>query len=139
MAGLRPIQVFVGTARVLVHNAYCGSNILHQNGTIGEFHGYQYATHDLGQEGIEPPGSVTAPGPDFITYDPKTDEVVAWDSKYRGEGGKYPANVPATKLANWLPDVRDAVNNLPPGPLRDNALNALNNGGYGGSIYPYLK
>ncbi len=130
---------FVGLARVLVHNAYCGANIIHQNAAIGEYQGYQYATNDLGQMGVKAPGAVTAPGPDFITYDPVKDQVVAWDAKYRGPGGRYASSMPAGKLARWLPDVRAAVNALPQGTLRDKALNALNNGSYTGQIYPYLK
>ena len=130
---------FVDAAEVLVHNAYCGSNILHQNGTIGEYHAYQDVISNQGQIGIKAPGPITANGPDFITYDPVNKTVFAWDAKYRGPGSHYPATVSAATLARWLPDVRAAVNKLPAGSLRDTALNALSKGNYNGAIFPYLK
>ncbi|MFZ5354442.1 MAG: peptidoglycan-binding domain-containing protein, partial [Bacillota bacterium] len=48
-----------------------GSNIKHLNGAIGEAQGYNNALAK-GEIGIQAPGKVTVSGPDYITFDPKT-------------------------------------------------------------------
>lgn len=112
-----------------------GSNLSHINGSIGELRGYQSAIDDLGQMGIQSPGKVSATGPDYITYDPASGNVIVWDSKYRGPGGSYPSNLPADKVNSWMPQVSDAIHNLPPGPLRDAAIDALQSGKVQGQIF----
>ncbi|WP_181107128.1 hypothetical protein, partial [Xanthomonas arboricola] len=58
-----------------------GKNLKHVNGSIGELRGYQAAVDELGHVGIQSPGKVTAPGPDYITFDKSTGSVVVWDAK----------------------------------------------------------
>jgi RHS repeat-associated protein len=104
-----------------------GSKLSHINGAIGEAHGWRNAL-EAGHIGIQSPGKVTAPGADFITYNPQTQNIVVWDAKYRGPGGSYPSSFPATKLQKWMPGVVEAVKNMAPGPARTAAERALLSG-----------
>jgi hypothetical protein len=70
--------------------------------------GWQRALSD-GQFGIEPPSNITARRPDYITYDPATKRIIAWDSKYRSDGSAPTGDIPTAKLNAWLPAVKAAV------------------------------
>jgi len=115
------------------------SKLSHINGSIAELRAHQKAIDDLGHVSIKEPGKVTASGPDFITFNPKNKSIVVWDAKYRGPGGSFPTAVPADKLNSWMPQVREAVQNMPPGTARDAAMGALRNGKVGGKIAPWPK
>ncbi|MFC3680298.1 hypothetical protein [Bacterioplanoides pacificum] len=108
-------------------NRISGANINHVNGAIGEIRGYQGAI-DSGHIGIQGPGKVTAPGVDYITFDSSTGEVVLWDAKYRKDGGSYPSKVSDDKTRRWTNEAREVINSLPDGELKDDALEALENG-----------
>ncbi|MCC4610474.1 hypothetical protein [Xanthomonas campestris] len=103
-----------------------GANLKHLNGSIGELRGYQSAVDELGHVGIQAPGKVTAPGPDYITLDRSTGSVVVWDAKYRSPGGRYPKSMELSQIQSWMPEVRAAVGKLPEGPTKDLALDAIN-------------
>jgi len=111
-----------------------GSDVRHVNGAIAETRGY-HAALDSGQMGIQRPGKVTSPGPDFITYDPQSKFIIVWDAKYRVSGTGYPTSLSATTLRQWIPDVRDAINALPEGPFKWQVSNALESGRVSGSIF----
>ncbi|MCZ4324658.1 FG-GAP-like repeat-containing protein [Pseudomonas anguilliseptica] len=114
------------------------SNLRHVNGSIGELRGFQEAL-DLGHIEIKRPGKVTTPGPDFITLDHENDRIVVWDAKYRSEGGYYPKSVSNEKLKSWMSEVRDAVNNLPAGNIRDDAMRLLQNNQVDSAIFRWPK
>jgi hypothetical protein len=113
-----------------------GSDIRQVNGSIGEIRGY-YKVLEKGHIGIKPPKNTNVPGPDFITYNKETKSIVIWDAKYRKEGGRYPSSVPAKKMKRWMPDIRNAVNSLPPGSLREDALDALENDRISSEIFKW--
>jgi subtilisin family serine protease len=112
----------VGESEVLA-----SGKMSHLNGAIGEAQGWENALNN-GHIGIQPPGKVTAPGVDFATFDPAKNQVVLWDAKYRGPGGSYPSSVPASKVPGWTQEVRGTVDAMPEGPMKQQILNALNNG-----------
>jgi hypothetical protein len=114
--------------------ALAGSKLNHINGSIGEIRGYKNAVDDMGHVGIQPPGKVTAPGPDYITFDPVGDSIVVWDAKYRGPGGSYPSSLPTDKVKSWMPQINEAIQNMPSGPLRDKVIDAFNSGQVQGRI-----
>jgi hypothetical protein len=106
----------------------------HLNGAIAEELGWQSALSD-GQVGIQGPGKITATGPDFITYDPNTDEINVWDAKY-STSESFPASLSASKLASWMPMVKAAVMNYA-GPDAAAIQDAFNNGQIAGRIFAY--
>ncbi|MEQ9725503.1 hypothetical protein ABRP29_07685 [Pseudomonas sp. WHRI 8822A] len=116
-----------------------GTNRSHVNGAVGEHRGYQDAISSFGHIGVQVPGKVTAPGPDYITYDPDNEMIVVWDAKYRGPGGSYPSSISSDKIKKWMPEVRDAVNKMPAGSARDAALEALQSGRVSGQIFRWPK
>ena len=109
------------------------------NAAIGELQGYNQATNELGQIGIQAPGNASLQGPDFVTLDTAGDGTInVWDAKYRGPNASYyPSSIPDNTLANWMPQVTDSVNNMPAGPLQDLALDALQNGRVAGRIFKW--
>jgi|GEM_PF-5641601 len=111
------------------------------NAAVGEAQGYKYATEDLGEIGIQAPGKASAQGPDFITLaeDDEGNSVInVWDAKYRGPNSSYfPNSIPQSKLDSWLPDVTNAVNNMPAGAAKDSALDALQNGRINGTVFKW--
>lgn len=113
-----------------------GSRLEHQNASIAEIHAYDTAIKG-GHTPIQGPGKVTARGPDLLTYDPVSREVVVWDSKYRGPGGSYPSGIPPAKLQKWLPDVRAAIEALPSGPAKSAFLDALAKGRVRGKVFKW--
>jgi RHS repeat-associated protein len=126
---LTPKQVPVsGGARI------AGGNIRHINGAVGEAHGWQAAL-DSGHMGVLKPGRVTATGPDFVTYNPRTRTVVVWDAKYRGPNGSYPSSISGERMRSWTSQARSAVESLPDSPMRAAVLDALNNGRVQGEIF----
>ncbi|MBB3827335.1 filamentous hemagglutinin [Xanthomonas arboricola] len=116
-----------------------GANLKHLNGSIGELRGYQSAVDELGHVGIQAPGKVTAPGPDYITFDRSTGSVVVWDAKYRSPGGRYPKSMELSQIQSWMPEVRAAVEKLPEGPTKDLALDAINEGRVDGRIFKWPR
>ena len=60
-----------GTSSTQQVEKISGSDIRHLNGALGEARGYNHALA-RGEIGIQAPGKITAPGPDYITFDPKT-------------------------------------------------------------------
>uniref|UniRef100_A6W0N5 Uncharacterized protein n=1 Tax=Marinomonas sp. (strain MWYL1) TaxID=400668 RepID=A6W0N5_MARMS len=104
-----------------------GANVNHVNGTIGELRGYQDSLNN-GHIGIKAPGKVTAPGVDYITYDPESGEIILWDSKYRKEGGSYPSSVSESKTSRWKVEAKNAIEKMPEGALKNSVLKAFENG-----------
>jgi RHS repeat-associated protein len=101
-------------------------DLRHLNGAIAEAHGYHQAL-SRGHLPIQGPGKVTAPGVDFITFDPGSSAVVIWDAKYRASG-RFPASIPAWKVTKWTEEARTAVESLPEGVLKTKARQALEAG-----------
>jgi RHS repeat-associated protein len=122
VASVAKVSRAAGEAEVI-----SGGKLSHLNGAIGEAQGWESALNN-GHIGIQPPGKVTARGVDFATFDPAKNQVVLWDAKYRGPGGSYPSSVPASKLPGWTEEVRATVDAMPEGPIKQQMLNALNNG-----------
>jgi len=95
------------------------------NGAIAEQHGAELA-RGRGEVVIQEPGKTSAPGPDYVTYEPKERTILAYDAKYRREGGSFPSEPSLHhKLEKWMPDIRAAVAAMPEGPLKDAASAAL--------------
>jgi len=115
-----------------------GSKLTHINGALGEAHGYKRATEELGHVGIQSPEKVTAPGADFVTIDPKDGTIYVWDSKYRGPNAtSYPSSIPPAKLAVWTSQLKETINSMPDGPIKDMALDSLKNGKIQGEIFKW--
>ncbi|MBR4085815.1 MAG: hypothetical protein IKK33_16180, partial [Lachnospiraceae bacterium] len=112
-----------------------GGNINHINGSIGELHGYQDAINN-GEIGIQAPGKVTASGPDFITYNPNTGRVNIWDSKYSSKG-KWPKTAKGFGTKKWLDETKEAIENISDTTLRDEIMDAFNNGKISWIIYKW--
>lgn len=106
------------------------------NGAIGEARGW-HQTLDSGQIGVSGPGKASLPGADFITYDPSIRSLIVWDAKYRAEGGRYPSSVPASKLQAWQTEIVNSVKNMPEGPHKTAAENALKAGRVEGKIFKW--
>ena len=103
------------------------NDIRHLNAAIAESRGYETAL-SRGHIGIAEPGKVTAPGVDFITFDPAGEgSVVIWDAKYRASG-KFPSSIPAKKIRKWTEEAKGVVASLPEGPLKRQAQAALDAG-----------
>jgi hypothetical protein len=113
-----------------------GGNPRHVNGAIAEEKGWDAALKS-GHEPIQGPGKVSEKGPDFITFDPKSESVVVWDAKYRSSGKGYPKSLSPTKLKAWMPEVRKAVEALPDEALRAAASEALENNRVTGEIFKW--
>ncbi|ABS26524.1 RHS repeat domain-containing protein [Anaeromyxobacter sp. Fw109-5] len=113
-----------------------GGNPRHVNGAIAEEKGWNAALKG-GHEPIQGPGKVSEKGPDFITYDPKSESIVVWDAKYRSSGKGYPKSLPPKKLKAWMPEVRKAVEALPDEALRAAAKDALENNRVTGEIFKW--
>ena len=110
------------------------------NGAIGEFQGYDKATNGLGHVGIQAPGKTSVPGrADYVTLDTAGDGTIhVWDAKYRApNNSSYPKSIPAEKLDKWMPQVENSVRNMPPGPAKDMAIDALNNGRVVGKVFKW--
>jgi filamentous hemagglutinin len=82
-----------------------------------------------------PPGKVTAPGPDFITYSAKEKSIVVWDAKYRGPAGSYPRSIPQSKIERWVSEVKLAVEGMPEGGAKIAAQKAIERGAIRGQIF----
>jgi hypothetical protein len=113
-----------------------GSNINHINGAIGEAQGYQYATQDLKQIGIQAPGNVTTPGPDFITFDPANGTINVWDAKFRSNLN-FPSSANGFGSQAWLQEVQQAINNIPDATLRQQVQQAYTNGKINWNIFQW--
>ena len=112
-----------------------GSNKNHINGSIGEIHGYQDALNN-GEIGIQPPGKVTASGPDYITYDPATGQINVWDAKYSSKG-KWPKTAKGFGSEKWLEEVKEAIEKIADPKLRKEVMDAFNNGEINWKIFKW--
>jgi hypothetical protein len=83
-----------------------------------------------GEVGIQGPGKVTTAGPDYITYNPKTDEITLWDAT----AGKTPKQLPVPEY--WMPEARAAVASYN-GPYAAEIQQALVNGQVDTNIFRY--
>jgi len=105
---------------------------------ITEVRGYE-ASLKKGELGIQgPKGSeekASVQGPDYLTFDPESATVFAYDAKYRSPGGSYPSKIPDETLKRWLPQIKGAIDTLSAGPLKDRATEAYNSGRVQGRIY----
>jgi len=106
------------------------------NGAIGEARGWSQAL-ESGQIGVSGPGKASLPGADYITYDPSSRSLIVWDAKYRAEGGRYPASLPASKLQAWQTEIVNSVKNMPEGPHKAAAESALKSGRVEGRIFKW--
>lgn len=113
--------------------AHSGSNINHVNGSIGEIRGHAIAVEE-GHISIQSPGKVTAPGVDYVTYDPESRDIVLWDSKYRSEGGSYPAHVSDAQIKRWTNDLENTISSLPDSDLKREVMSAFREGRIKGEI-----
>jgi RHS repeat-associated protein len=112
-----------------------GSKLEHINAAIAEQHGYAEAIRQ-GHLPIRGPGKTTARGADYVTYDPVQQEVVLWDSKYRGpQGGSTPRALSPAKIERWTPEARRAIGTLPDGPSKADMLQAIDAGQVRGEIF----
>jgi filamentous hemagglutinin len=107
----------------------------HQNGAIAEAHGYNQALQN-GEIGIQEPGKVTAPGPDYITFDPKTQTINIYDSKYSSTG-KWPNSAKGFGSQAWLDETQKAINNISNSTLKQQVQNAFNNGNISWQIFKW--
>src|SRR4030095_11763011 len=84
-AGLRakPVSPEDAALRTAIRAARvkADADVRHRNAAMAEQLGWEEA-QAAGEIGIQGPGKVTDPGPDFLTYDPKADVIKVWDSKY---------------------------------------------------------
>lgn len=112
-----------------------GSNINHVNGSIAEAHGYNQAL-TRGEIGIQAPGKVTATGPDYITFDPKTQTVNVWDSKYSSTGS-WPNSAQGFGSQAWMNETKQAIDNISDPVLRQQVQNAFNNGNVNWQIFKW--
>ncbi len=108
----------------------------HLNRAMTEELGWQSAANQ-GQIGVMGPGKLTALGPDYITFDPSTMELVVWDAEY-SSCGRFPSGqIPASKMSSWSSFISDAVNNYT-GPNAAAAVKqALANGEIRGDYFTY--
>ena len=101
------------------------------------------ATERLSSRAIYPfaaRGKTTATGADYVTYDPVQQEVVLWDSKYRGpQGGSVPKTLSPGKINRWTPNARKAIEALPDSPMKAEMLRALDAGHVRGEIFKWPK
>jgi hypothetical protein len=102
----------------------------HLNGAIAEELGWQDAISN-GEIGIQGPGKVTAPGPDFITYNRETGSINLWDAT----AGKTPKQLPVPEY--WMPEARAAVASYT-GPYAAEIQQALANGQVDTLIFRYI-
>lgn len=123
---------------IMYVGTHAGSNRNHVNGSIGEIRGHANAL-EQGHLSIEAPGVVTAPGVDYVTYNPITEEIVLWDAKYRSEGGSYPGAVSDAQLKRWTSQLENTIRNLPDGDLKRDALDAYEQGRIKPEIFRWPK
>lgn len=117
---------------------YAGGKQSHVNGAIAEQRGFRHATEKEGHFAIQAPGPTTERGKaDYITYDPVRKQIVLWDAKYRKPKGRYPTSVSADKQKRWTKAAEAAINDLPEGPLRTQALEALQAGNVRTEIFTW--
>ena len=103
-----------------------GGNKNHLNGSIAEINGYNIAQQN-GEIGIQPPGKVTANGPDFITYNVKTKHINIWDAKYSSTG-RWPKSAKGFGTQKWLEETRLAIESIADPEFRNEVLDAFENG-----------
>ena len=94
----------------------------HLRAAIAEELGWRGALSD-GQVGIQGPGQVTTPGPDFITYDSRAGNIIAWDAKYT-TSSVLPRSV---SPSCWMYEIRSGVANYS-GSYADEIQQAFTNG-----------
>lgn len=115
-----------------------GSYLNHLNGAIAEAQGFSYVTETLGQVPIEAPGSITAVGPDFITFDSINDEIVVWDAKY-SFSQNFPSTASGFGSQKWLNMIQEAINNIQDSNLQQTVQNAFDNGNIDWRIFSWPK
>lgn len=110
----------------------------HLNGAMAEELGWRFALRNLGHVGIQPPGKVTATGPDYITFDPRQRLIYIWDAKYSQSGASHPAadTIPAGTLQGWRTFLQNALNAYQ-GPHAASAKAALDAGNVIGRYFKY--
>jgi filamentous hemagglutinin len=113
------------------------NDIRHINGAIAEAHGYADAL-ESGQLGIQAPGKVTLPGPDYITFDPAAGKIVVWDSKFSSTG-KFPTSAKGFEARSWLNQVNSAIQSIKEPMLKEQAQKAFSNGMIEWKIYTWPK
>ncbi|MBN9619292.1 MAG: RHS repeat protein, partial [Actinobacteria bacterium] len=111
-----------------------GAPINHLNGAMAEELGWQESLAN-GEIGIQAPGKITATGPDYITYDPDSDEIVVWDAKY-SSSGRFPSGIPASQMASWNSRIASVVQDYS-GPYAQQIQQAFSNGSVRGQIFAY--
>ena len=122
---------------VILANVNGGKNPYTElNAAIAEARGWNQAL-ELGQIPISPPGKASAPGADFITFDPGSSSLVVWDAKYRGPGGSYPSTLSPAKIEAWQAEIVKAVQNMPAGENKAAAERALSTGKVIGRIFKW--
>jgi RHS repeat-associated protein len=124
-----PLQTAIDDGRVA---ANAPAN--HLNGAMAEEVGWRSALSE-GEIGLQGPSKITATGPDYITYDPDSDEINVWDSKY-SSSGTFPSSLSSAKLSSWMPQIGSAVSAYD-GPYATEIQEAFNNGQISGRIFPY--
>lgn len=112
-----------------------GSNLRHLNGAIAEKQGYNQALAN-GEIGIQEPGKVTASGPDYITFNPKTQTVNIWDSKYSSTG-KWPNSAKGFGSKSWLNETQQAINSISDPVLKQQVQAAFDNGNINWQIFKW--
>jgi RHS repeat-associated protein len=107
----------------------------HLNGAMAEELGWESAL-DAGNIGVQGPGKITAVGPDYITFDPTTNQIVVWDAKYSSNGSFPSGSISSAKLTSWNAAIGDAVNNYT-GPGAAAIKQAYANGAVVGQYFKY--
>jgi hypothetical protein len=90
-----------------------------------------------GEVSITRPGSTSATGPDFITFDPKTNKIVIWDGKHR-LSGRFPTDITSKQFKDWMAEVKVSVRQWikeNPGPMAKRVERALANGDFDTRIF----
>ncbi|MBO4617184.1 MAG: hypothetical protein J5717_07505 [Lachnospiraceae bacterium] len=112
-----------------------GGYLRHVNGSIAEIQGYNQAIAS-GEKGIQKPGKVTAPGPDYITYDAESGYINVYDAKYSFKG-IHPTTAKGFGTKKWMIEILEAINELADPELKALALDAYNKNMIAWRIFPW--
>lgn len=77
----------------------------HLWGAMTEQLNLKYAASS-GQHILQPPGKVSATGPDMVTF--KDGNIVVWDGKHR-LSGRFPSDITVKQWNAWRPEIRRAA------------------------------
>ncbi|WP_371375258.1 VWA domain-containing protein [Sporomusa aerivorans] len=114
-----------------------GSDIRHLNGALAETHGYNKALAE-GEIGIQSPEKITATGPDYITYNPKTQTITVWDSKY-SLNQNWPNSAKGFESEKWINETKNAIDNIQDSDLREQVKDAFKNGKIKWQLFKWPK